>query len=82
MGLLNPNRDMPLPPAPPEDFGLFHDYDYLEFRFSVWVRSGYTVYPKAGAMDDQEASLIADFTTLLARLDYHVSVLKPISGGT
>lgn len=80
--MLYPGRDTPLPPPPPEDFGLFHDFSYLDFRFKIWVRSGYTVYPKIGAMDDQDEMLIADFQTLLARLDYHLGVQKPISGGT
>lgn len=53
------------PTKPPADWGLYHDWEYLAFRFQIWVESGFQVWPRAGGMDEQDADLVADFRTLL-----------------
>lgn len=71
------------PFAPPENWGLNYPFEtYLAMRFQIWLESGMTVYPRTGGIDEQDAALVDDFTTLLMVYRYQEKdVLSKVKDG-
>lgn len=65
---IEPKRSKPV--KLPSDWGLNYDRDYLRFRFEIWLRSGFRVWPREGGMDDQDQALVDDFEMLLQEHNY------------